>query len=224
LGRKKIILHIAGYTVDDMKAQRRRRVDIPSLRKKYAEWDIELRELRVWPFGLTKIPVFEAVEEAQLEVDEVYEENPNALIGLSGHSLGGIIAMITAYSMDVDFLILEDVPFGGSPDWVLKFGKFDLTNEAVITGLRNNSEGLKFIDGALEEKKFWPPILEIRGWFAIGGQLLFGSFPNTGFGKVARFPLLNHHQVWKHQKVVNEVIHFIQSVAITADTSGSLEG
>lgn len=62
MGRKKIILHIAGYTVDDMKAQRRRRVDIPSLRKKYAEWDIELRELRVWPFGLTKIPVFEAVE------------------------------------------------------------------------------------------------------------------------------------------------------------------
>lgn len=213
MGRKKIILHIAGYTVDDFKAVGRRQVEIPELRKKYAEHDIEIRELHVWPLGLTKISVFEAVEEARQEVDKVYEEEyPNALIGLSGHSLGGVAAMITAYSMDVDFLILEDVPFGGSPDWVLQLGNFDLTNEAVITGLCNNSEGLKFIDEALREKKFWPPILEIRGWFAIGGQLLFGSFPTTGFGKVVRFPLLNHHQVWKHQKVVDEVVRFIQSV------------
>ena len=212
MGRKKIILHIAGYTVDDLKAQARRQVDIPKLTEKYAKHDIEFRELHVWPFGLTTISIFEAVEEARREVDKVYEENPNALIGLSGHSLGGVVAMITAYSMRVDFLIIEDVPFGGSPDWVLQLGKFDLTNEAVITGLRNNSEGFNFIDEALGERKFWPPVLEIQGWFAIAGQLFFGSFPTTGFGKVIRHPLLDHHQIWQHQKVVDGVVKFIQSI------------
>jgi len=169
--------------------------------------------LPVWNNGLTVIPIDEAVRKTISLVEKELEENSKAIIGLSGHSLGGTIALIAAFYLDIDFLILEDAAIGGAPDWVLKIGGFDLANPAVISGLRKNCAAVKHIQKILANTSDLPPILELRGWFAIGGQFLFGTFPLTGCGKVIRFPQSNHHLIWQHPRSIEAIAQFAQLIS-----------
>jgi len=177
--------HVRGYTVDPEKAALTTR-RITELTTLFKEHGIDFRELDAWPQGLTTITVDQAVRRAVSQIKSELDKNPKTLIGLSGHSLGAIVALIAASRVDVDFLILEDAPIGGIPDLALELGGLSL-NEAVITGLRKNCVSIKKIKNLLADEGL-PPILEIRSGFAIRlNLLLFGAFPLTGRGEVARF-------------------------------------
>ena len=188
---------------------------IPEVVGFYKSHNIEFRELDVWPQGLTTITVDQAVRKAISLAKGELCRYPNALIGLSGHSLGAVVALIAATYLDIDFLILEDedAAIGETPDWVLRAGGFDLENEAVITGLRKDCISVRQIRKLLaDENAHLSPILEIRGWFAMSLNLIFGNFPLTGKGEVARFYFKDHTMAWRLPDVVSRVAQFVRQV------------
>lgn len=204
-----IIFHVRGYTVDPEKAALTTR-RITELTTLFKEHGIDFRELDAWPQGLTTITVDQAVRRAVSQIKSELDKNPKTLIGLSGHSLGAIVALIAASRVDVDFLILEDAPIGGIPDLALELGGLSL-NEAVITGLRKNCVSIKKIKNLLADEGL-PPILEIRSGFAIRlNLLLFGAFPLTGRGEVARFYRKNH-SIWRHPDAIARIAQFARKM------------
>lgn len=173
---------------------------------------IEFKEIEAWDEeGLTTVNIFAAVATVCSAVNKVRNDNPDTLIGLSGHSLGGNVAFIASSIVKIDFLILEDAVLGGSYDFVLKIGKFDLKNEAVISGLRKNGMGVAEIRRLLKSEWNHPPTYSVKGWFAIIGQSLFKSFPDPIFAEVQHFAL-NHHQMWIDERVIRYIARFIYTV------------
>ena len=210
--RKIVVLHIRGYTDNPEKAIETTQLKMPIVKNLYTQHSIIFREL-VWPEGVSKISVFSAASIAAHKIDEYREYQPDTLVILSGHSLGAVVALLAASIEPPDGLVLEEPPIGGTYDFVLRLGKFDLKNQAVISGLRKNSPAITELNEHLLRFGYkWPPTLEIKGWFGILGQLLFGSFPNTGFGKVIRIPWMNHHQVWEHPKAIARIAKFAHSL------------
>jgi len=186
---------------------------MPAVKKLYAQHGILFREVSAWPEGVSKISVFNAASIVAHKIDEYREYQPETMLILSGHSLGAIVALLAASIEPPDGLVLEEPPIGGSYDFALHIGGFDLKNRAVISGLRKNSPGITELNEHLLKFGYeWPPTLEIKGWFGIVGQLLFGAFPNTGFGKVARFPWMNHSQTWEHPKAIARIAKFAHSL------------
>ena len=208
MDKKVIMLHVRGYTVDPEIEKEKTKVRMPAVREIYAYFGIDFREIDAWNNGLTTISVFDAVNKARIAVEKAKIENPDAVIVLSGHSLGEV-ALIVASLVVIDYLIIEDAALGGVYDFVLRFKKFDLKNEAVITGLRKNSPGVKLVKKILSGDYTWPITLEVRSGFAILGQLLFGSFPCTGFGEVLELSNANHSQVWEHPNVIGLIAKFV---------------
>ncbi len=80
-------MHVRGYTVDSKKAEEKK-IEMSEVQEIYRLMGIEFKEIPAWgKEGLTTVNIFAAVATVCSAVNKVRNDNPDALIGLSGHSL-----------------------------------------------------------------------------------------------------------------------------------------
>jgi len=214
-GGRIALFHVRGYTVDPEKIRYKTVVRTPAVKKLYTDQDVNFQEIDVWLFGATNIPIEVAALTSAQSVNSYKNKFPNNLVGLSSHSLGANVAYlaIMKYGAKPDFIAFEDGIFGGAPDSVLIRGGYDMENVAVIQGLRNESPIIKAILKHIAAKPVdWPPTIEIRGWFAMVGNLLFDSFPVINRGVVKPHIWMSHPMTWEHPRAIKEIAKFAHSI------------